>query len=1188
MQWLSRVVALAVVAATIAATAPATDQCPVVTGRTGFGPWNRTPWDLAVRGSLVFASDRTGLSIYDAGNPDAPALFGEAKIPGGGYGLAVNDSLAVVESRTGLEIYSVTDPSHPQLVGRFPGCFRGPVVLDGPLVFAPEDSGGIAIIDVQDPSEPTLAGEVGTFADNFRLWVTGMAASNDLLLVGIDGGIPEVAVVTVYDVSDPAHPVKLAQFPGVQNIHELAVSPGVAYVVDEQERLAIFDLTDPSHPVLRSSLPLGDRPTGLALAGRRAFLILNRNDLVAVDVADPGTPHEAGRITIPGGATCPIAVGGPLAAVRSPSGLALVRVGDPSALQVIGAIDAGSGYTNQVAVNGAIAVVADGASGLQIIDVSEPGAPRTVGHLELAGDQFAVAISGTTVLAGGNAGLAVIDISQPAAPRPLTTYAVNGDVTAVAVRGDVAFIGTVNSFGPEGLETVDIRDPEHPVRLGFLEIPAVQSVAVRDGLALLASSKLRGDGGLTIVDTSNAALPRALGSVKGLEATAVAVSGATALVVTSGGVLPVDISDPASPAVAGPAFGSRVGAVAVDNSVAFVTSPLSYDSWNSCANPLGVEAWDVINWYHPIALGSVETGTTGSTVALDGEGGRLWIGEGADVAEVDVSCLMQQVSAPPVAAIDWTPEEAHAGDPVRLVDASSGRPESWSWNLGDGSTATERNPVHMWDAPGRYTVTLTVSNTLGSDTASREIEVLEPLGPPLAEAGPQKTLVPAAASKPGLNGTSWVTDLTLLNPGESPVEATVYLLPGGQAGNQRGPLFTVPAHGQLVLDDVVGKALRAPGAKGALLIASGAPLAIGSRTYNRTESGTYGQMLPGFSEDRWVAAGQEVRLLGLVRNQRFRTNIGLAAPEDMAVHLHFALYRGDSELIRRVSYATGAYSFYQKTDILSEEVDNAYAVVTCDDPGARYEVYASVVDNQTGDAVTHAQEATAAAAGETLLVPAAAHLRGFGGADWRTDLVIHDPGTAPATVAVEVLPRADWNGAPPPPLQVIVEPAHSVRLDDLLGDRFAFEGAAALRLRVEEGTVMATSRTYNHAPAGDYGQLVPAVDLAGEAAGVGTRLLPQLVGPPFSRTDVGALATGDRPVTVRIQVFGCSGELLGARSLDLEPGVPVQINRFLHAVAGDVESAYAEVSPVGNPAPFVTWASVVDEATGDPVFILGR
>ncbi|MGA2122471.1 MAG: PKD domain-containing protein [Methanoregula sp.] len=57
---------------------------------------------------------------------------------------------------------------------------------------------------------------------------------------------------------------------------------------------------------------------------------------------------------------------------------------------------------------------------------------------------------------------------------------------------------------------------------------------------------------------------------------------------------------------------------------------------------------------------------------------------------------------------------------VNFVDQSTNIPTSWSWDFGDGATSSERNPTHIYQKEGTYTVTLTVKNYFGADTMVRK------------------------------------------------------------------------------------------------------------------------------------------------------------------------------------------------------------------------------------------------------------------------------------------------------------------------------------------------------------------------------------------------------------------------------------------------------------------------------------
>ncbi|WP_292381693.1 PKD domain-containing protein [Methanosarcina sp. UBA289] len=56
---------------------------------------------------------------------------------------------------------------------------------------------------------------------------------------------------------------------------------------------------------------------------------------------------------------------------------------------------------------------------------------------------------------------------------------------------------------------------------------------------------------------------------------------------------------------------------------------------------------------------------------------------------------------------------------VGFTDQSTGSPTSWKWNFGDGSNSTDKNPVHIYNKSGLYSVTLTASNEKGSNALTK-------------------------------------------------------------------------------------------------------------------------------------------------------------------------------------------------------------------------------------------------------------------------------------------------------------------------------------------------------------------------------------------------------------------------------------------------------------------------------------
>jgi PKD repeat protein len=74
---------------------------------------------------------------------------------------------------------------------------------------------------------------------------------------------------------------------------------------------------------------------------------------------------------------------------------------------------------------------------------------------------------------------------------------------------------------------------------------------------------------------------------------------------------------------------------------------------------------------------------------------------------------------PPVADFKGEPLSGAPPLEVNFTDLSTNTPTSWSWDFGDGGTSTIRHPEHTYSADGTYTVSLTATNSFGSDTETK-------------------------------------------------------------------------------------------------------------------------------------------------------------------------------------------------------------------------------------------------------------------------------------------------------------------------------------------------------------------------------------------------------------------------------------------------------------------------------------
>lgn len=87
----------------------------------------------------------------------------------------------------------------------------------------------------------------------------------------------------------------------------------------------------------------------------------------------------------------------------------------------------------------------------------------------------------------------------------------------------------------------------------------------------------------------------------------------------------------------------------------------------------------------------------------------------------------------PTADFTFTPDYAAAPEDVYFTDTSNGNGftiTDWNWDFDDGGTSTEEDPVHTFEEPGNYEVTLTVTTSQGTDDFTQTVHVIDSGGAP--------------------------------------------------------------------------------------------------------------------------------------------------------------------------------------------------------------------------------------------------------------------------------------------------------------------------------------------------------------------------------------------------------------------------------------------------------------------------
>lgn len=143
------------------------------------------------------------------------------------------------------------------------------------------------------------------------------------------------------------------------------------------------------------------------------------------------------------------------------------------------------------------------------------------------------------------------------------------------------------------------------------------------------------------------------------------------------------------------------------------------------------------------------------------------------------------VSAADVPTANFTSNITNSSAPlsVQFTCTSTGQPTSWEWNFGDNVTSNERDPVHTYNTPGNYNVSLTAINDAGNNTIIKNDWITVSYPAPTADftADKLECLVPLSVDFTDLstgNITSWYWEFGDGNTSTEQNPTNVYITPG--------------------------------------------------------------------------------------------------------------------------------------------------------------------------------------------------------------------------------------------------------------------------------------------------------------------------------------------------------------------------------------------------------------------------
>jgi len=137
------------------------------------------------------------------------------------------------------------------------------------------------------------------------------------------------------------------------------------------------------------------------------------------------------------------------------------------------------------------------------------------------------------------------------------------------------------------------------------------------------------------------------------------------------------------------------------------------------------------------------------------------------IAVLFTACTKDDEAEIPSAAFGASSTTVEAGTPVTFTDYSLNEPTAWSWSFvgGDPETSTSTNPEVVYNTPGTYSVSLTVSNEAGSNLLERtDYITVIPAVPHAAFSVSQSIVDPGTevtfTDESTGNPTSWTWEIT--------------------------------------------------------------------------------------------------------------------------------------------------------------------------------------------------------------------------------------------------------------------------------------------------------------------------------------------------------------------------------------------------------------------------------------------
>jgi hypothetical protein len=408
-------------------------------------------------GNTAYVADGKGLAIFDVSDPYNPALKSTFATAGFASDVwALNDSTVFVAAdSSGLYAIGTRNLRAPTFLDsiRFAPAFPGFVVpvpratqvlVVDTVAYVAAGWGGMRTVSVKNPRNLR---QLGVWTDGIPVEVQGLWVSGHFAYLGC-GKDGIYLPINVTNPRDPTGPPYRVSTRGIAS--DIVVAQDTAYVADGYGGHLTIDVRDGIEPAILDSIRMGDVCYDAILSGGYVYAGAGKVGVKIFDTAvlNPASPPkripQAGQVDTPGEARGIRKIGSLMYVADGSAGLTILNASNPVQPVRTGGFSAGGDTTYQVDVSGGYAVLASGADGLRIVDISGSVFETAASPVSTHGRATDVQIVGTRAYVSNSTGLHVYSLSSlPASvslvdsmPHPAGLHL---DLRALEVSGDTVF-----------------------------------------------------------------------------------------------------------------------------------------------------------------------------------------------------------------------------------------------------------------------------------------------------------------------------------------------------------------------------------------------------------------------------------------------------------------------------------------------------------------------------------------------------------------------------------------------------------------------------------------------------------------------------------------------------------------------------------------------------------------------------